>query len=507
MKLNQLFKFGTMGNILALLAGAMLTLAFAPFSLFPLAILSVALLLGLWLTVTPKEAFLRGFLYGLGLFGTGVYWVFISIHTYGETSVFLAGLITAALIAILAVFPALVGYILNRYFPYNDYSKLFFAFPAIWLLFEWVRSWIFTGFPWLYLGSSQITSPLKGYAPIFSVYGVSLAVLASASLLVSITLKLRDKNYKTAITQASFLLAIWVIGGLLCFKSWTEPQGKPIQVSLVQGNIEQNLKWSYDQIIPTLSHYQRLTDAHWGSKIIIWPEAAIPISLQQAQSFLETLANSAKEHQATVITGIPAKHGVDNTYYNAIVAVGSDYSYYLKRRLVPFGEYTPFPRLLKKVMSTFNIPMSDMVRGEAPPKPLSIQGLKIAAFICYEIAFPEQVNQKDADVSVLLTVSNDGWFGHSIAQAQHLEMAQMRALELGRPLLFVSNTGLTAIIKPDGKIQSSVPPFQSIVLTDVVQPMIGKTPWQRRGMDGILLIIISFLSTALLQRKKRKQAS
>lgn len=492
---------------MALLSGAMLTLAFAPFSAFPLAILSSALLLGLWLGVTPKEAFLRGFLFGLGLFGTGVYWVYISIHIYGETSVLLAGFITITFIAILALFPAFAGYLLIRYFPNNNDSKLLFAFPTLWILLEWVRSWIFTGFPWLYLGTSQINSPLKGYAPIFSVYGVSLAVLLSAGLLVSICMKLKYKTYKTVIKQTGMLLALWVIGGLLCFKSWTEPEGKPIQVSLIQGNIEQNLKWSSDQIIPTLSHYQQLTDAHWGSKIIVWPEAAIPISLQNAQSFLDQLADNAKEHQATVITGIPAKHGTDNTYYNAIVAVGSDYSYYLKRRLVPFGEYTPMPKLLTKVMAHFNIPMSDMVSGEAPARPLLVQGLKIAAFICYEIAFPEQVNQRDSDVSVLLTVSNDGWFGHSIAQAQHLEMAQMRALELGRPLLFVSNTGITAVIKPDGKIQSSVPPFQSVVLTDLIQPMIGKTPWQRRGMDGILLITISFLIVAILNRKQTSQAS
>lgn len=497
-----------MGDGLALMAGAVLTLAFAPFSLFPIAIISPALLLGLWLTTAKKRAFLRGWLFGVGLFSTGVYWVFISIHTYGDTSVFLAGLITCVFITILALFPAMNGYILNRYFPYNNDSKILFAFPAIWVLLEWVRSWIFTGFPWLLLGSSQINSPLKGFAPILGVYGVSLAALLSSSLLVNTFIKIHQKNYKNAGICFFILLFIWITGGCLSFMSWTENKGSPIQVSLVQGNIEQELKWSYDQVIPTIERYQKLSNEHWDSKIIIWPENAIPLPLHDAQDFVEKMSDDAKKHHTTVITGIPAKHGTKNAYYNAVIAVGNDYGFYLKRRLVPFGEYTPYPEFLTRVMDRFNIPMSNMIVGEAPAQPLMVQGLRIATFICYEIAFPEQVLQRDGNIDMLLTVSNDAWFGHSIAQAQHLEMAQMRALELARPVLFVSNTGITAIIKPNGTVQSSVPPYQTAVLTGSVQAVSGKTLWQRYGMDPVLILTILFLVNSIRsQKKQRKKAS
>lgn len=508
MKFAHRFKTEMMSNLLALLSGAMLTLAFAPFSLFPLAIFSLAILLTLWLKASPKKAFLLGFLFGIGSFSTGVYWVFISIHTYGNASVLLAGIITGGFIGILALFPAVVGFLLNRYFPYNNDSKILFAFPALWLIIEWVRSWIFTGFPWLSLGYSQIHSPLKGYATIFSVYGVSLAVLFSSGFFVNIIIKLRQRSYQSAMMNVGLLCSLWIIGALLSFFTWTTPKGEPIQVSLVQGNISQDIKWSNDQILPTLKHYQDLTNAHWDSKIIVWPEAAIPLPLQNAAEYLSQLANDAEQHKATVITGIPTRHNTKDTYYNAIIAIGSSYSYYLKQKLVPFGEYTPFPKLLSALLGHFNIPMSDMIPGEEPVKPLLAQGLKIAAFICYEIAFPQLVNQRDKDINLLLTVSNDAWFGHSIASAQHLEMAQMRALELGRPLLFVSNTGLTAIVKPNGNIQSSIPPYQSAVLTDKIQPMFGKTIWQKRGMDGIFIVTIVLLISAMrLQKKPRKQAS
>ena len=191
---------------LALISGAILTLAFAPFNIFPLAVISPALLLLTWLNASPKRAFLRGLLYGIGLFGTGVYWIFISVHTFGNTSLLLASLITGGLIGILGLFPAVNGYLLNRYFPVLNSTKIICAFPAIWLLLEWTRSWIFTGFPWLYLGYTQLNSPLKGYAPVFSVYGVSLAVLVSSSLLLNAIPSLDKKNTRASISLYSVSL-------------------------------------------------------------------------------------------------------------------------------------------------------------------------------------------------------------------------------------------------------------------------------------------------------------
>lgn len=486
---------------IALIAGAILTLAFAPFSLFPLAIISPLLLLGVWLHATPKRACWRGWLYGVGLFSTGVYWIFISVHNFGNTSVLLAVLITSALIGVLALFPALNGYLLNRYFPYNNYTRTLCAFPAIWVLLEWLRTWLFSGFPWLLLGYSQINTPLRGYASIFSVHGVSLAVLVSSGLLFSAIFKFKHKQFKQFYFNLLGVAFLWVIGLGFNLIPWTHTTGQPISVSLVQGNIAQPLKWSTEHIKPTLDNYIQLTDKHWDSKIIIWPESAIPVPLHAMIGFLDTLSEKAKSHQTTVITGIPVKAVNQQGYYNAVIALGAGQGIYYKHRLVPFGEFIPLKQYLGKLLDLLQVPMSDFIPGNDKPKVLLAGDIKIAAFVCYEIAFAEQVLAYGNNIDLILAVSNDAWFGQSIAQAQHLEMAQMRALEMGRPVLFGSNDGITAIINADGKIQSAAPQYQTYVLTDTVQITTGKTPWQRFALDPVLLMVLAMLFIAVKRHK------
>jgi apolipoprotein N-acyltransferase len=482
-----------LGDSITLIAGAALTLAFAPYGIFTLAILSPALLFGLWLNITPRRAFYRGWLYGVGFFGTGVYWVYNSIHTYGGASFLLSSTITLGFVAILALFPALNGYLLNRFFPQPLSAKRILAFPALWVLLEWCRSWLLTGFSWLTLGDSQVQAPLKGFAPILSTYGVSFAVLLSSSLIVLTVFYCRKKQTQLAYRSIFAFILLWVIGGCLSLITWTKPLGAPIQVSLVQGNIPQELKWSDDQVQPTLNRYVALTQAHWDSKIIVWPEGAIPTTLQSAVGFLTHLKEDSEQHHSTVITGIPIQDDKTGNYYNAVIPLGDGYGIYKKHRLVPFGEFIPLPGLLKMLLIKLNIPMSDFIPGDLSPTPIVADDIKIATFICYEIAFAEQVRQSDPDIGLILTVSNDGWFGHSIASAQHLQSAAMRALEMGRPVLFVANTGLTAIIRPDGDIQSLIPPFITAVLTDKVQPYTGQTPWHRMGLDPLLIILVGIL--------------
>jgi apolipoprotein N-acyltransferase len=492
-------------NAIALFAGAMLTLAFAPFSLFPLAIFSPAILLWLWLSVTPRRAFCLGWLYGLGFFGTGVYWVFISIHTFGNAPLFLALFITVGFIALLALFPALNGYLLNRFFPENTGRKMICAFPAIWVLLEWVRSWFCSGFPWLLLGDSQIYSPLKGFAPIYGIYGVSLVVLLCSGMLIHALSNTEKGKYKSVYGSLCAFIFLWILGGGLTFITWTHPQGNPIQISLVQGNIPQEIKWSPEQLQPTLKRYLTLTQAHWNSQIIIWPEDAIPLPLVDAINFVAQLNNQAKQHRVSLITGIPIKNENSDEYFNAVIAIGASTDAYLKHHLVPFGEYTPVPSLLKPIMRFFDIPMSNLIANAGRPKPIIVNGIKIATFICYEIAYPELVVSQDSDIGMLLTLSNDAWFGNSIAPAQHLEIAQMRALEMGRPLLFVSNTGITAFIKPNGMIQSIAPADKTLALTDVVQPTKGKTLWQRRPMDPILILLLLLLFSTIRYHRRLKK--
>ncbi|EKD74165.1 MAG: hypothetical protein ACD_45C00053G0002 [uncultured bacterium] len=498
MKIHSLFK---LNDSFALIAGAALTLAFAPYQLYPLAIICPALLLALWLNVTKQRAFFRGWLFGLGFFGFGVYWIFISIHTFGDVPILLSGIVTGGFIAVLALFPALCGYVFNRYFAQINNINFFCAFPAIWVAFEWLRSFLFTGFPWLMLGYSQINSPLRGYAPLFGVFSVSLAVLISSALLVKMLLNIKQKHYRGCLLNLTVFAVIWIVGGYFSHITWTKPFGSPIKVSLVQGNIPQEIKWSPDYVQTTLEQYKKLSAPYWNSKMVIWPESAIPLPMQDAQDFLMGLDTLAKKHGAAFITGIPVQLPQSNHYYNAVIVLGEGYGFYLKHRLVPFGEYIPLQSLLNSILNILHIPISDFVPATARAQPLEVGKLKIATFICYEIAFPEMVISRDATINMLLTVSNDAWFGHSIAQAQHLEMGQMRALEMGRPVLFVSNNGITAIIKADGRIQSAAPPFQAYVLTDTVEPTEGTTPWQFWGMDPLLATLIILILIAMRRRR------
>lgn len=493
-------------DLAALVLGILLTFAFAPYEVFPLAVIATAGLLALWLNVSKQRALWLGFLFGLGFFGAGVYWVFNSIHDIGGVPTFLAILITAGMVSILALYPGLVGYFTNRYFPTLTASKLLFAFPALWVLSEWVRSWLLTGFPWLFLGYSQTNSPLKGYAPIFSVYGVSLAVVVTSALMVNVFIQFKKKEYKALYFSLLAFVAIWVTGTLLSLIPWTRPDGKPLSVSLVQGNIPQSIKWSSQHLQLSFDTYEQLTEPLWGKdKLIIWPESAIPLPLREAQSFIDAMNEKAKASGAHLILGIPIQAAGKGAYYNAVISLGNKQQVYLKRRLVPFGEYTPLSNLFSNLLKFMDVPMSDLIPGKPDQPPITLGDNKILTAICYEIGYPELVHFRDKSISLVLTVTNDAWFGESNAEAQHLQMAQMRALELARPVVFVSNDGITAIINPEGKIESALPQRQTGVLNGTVQPRYGITPWMRNGMDPLLVILIAFLVVAVRAERRQRQ--
>ena len=457
-------------NLLAVLAGAQLALAFAPFNLYPLAILSPMLLLALWTYASPRQAFLRGFLYGLGLFSVGASWVYVSIHTYGNAALPVAAIITLLFMVILAMFIAVQGYLFTKIFTKNNLWKFLLGFPCFWVLFEWLRSWLFSGFPWLFLGYSQLKTPLIGIAPLLGVYGVSFAVaLTSAIIIVPFVIK-------KIIPVILILIIVWVGAFLLTYVTWTMPQGKAIQVSLVQGNIPQEIKWQENELPGILARYQNLTAKHWDSKLIVWPEAAIPAFASHVQPFLKQLDKKAKQHKSTIITGIVTQ-GLDGKDYNTMLAVGENQSLYLKRHLVPFGEYTPLPIITDFIASLLNIPMSDFSPGPKQQPAFIAANTIIAPSICYEIAYPTKILSFLPKATILINISDDSWFGKSVASAQQLQIAQMRSIETGRYQLVSTNTGLTAIIRPNGKIQAQAPSFQEFVLTGKIHRMTGSTPW------------------------------
>lgn len=488
---SAVFKSRHLDDIATFIAGALLPFAFAPFRFYPLAILCPAALLMLWLrTTNTKQVFIRGLLFGLGEFGVGASWIYVSVHQFGNAGVLLAGGFTAIFVLILALFPAVQGYVWSRFFPRPNNMVLCLAFPSSWAIFEWIRSWFCTGFPWLLLGASQTASPLRGFAPIIGEYGVSFVVVLTSTLLI-IALKAKRQWYKSVIA----ILIIWAIGASLVPIHWTHPVNQPIKVSLIQGDVPQADKWTTEYMQSTLMRYYQFTAQHWDSKLIIWPETAIPLLKNDAQAFLDSLDNKAKQHHVAVITGIPVQDGF--TYYNAMIVLGDGEGLYYKRHLVPFGEYVPMINWLGGLLGFLNIPMSSFSAGPSMHPPIRADGFIIAPFICYEVAYEQTVLQELPQATLLVTISNDAWFGHSFASAQHVQIGQLRAIETGRYHVFTTNSGITAIINPQGKIQASAPSFEPVVLTGTIQPMAGMTPIAWLGVMPIIGLMIFLFLLAL----------
>jgi apolipoprotein N-acyltransferase len=489
--IKQFFKSLSVLDGLALIAGMALPFAFAPFECWPLALLSPALLLATWLPCSPQRAFWRGLLFGIGLFGVGASWVFVSIHTYGNTLLPVALFITAGFILILAGLIAVQGFLFTYYFPKNNGRKLLLAFPASWVLFEWVRSWILTGFPWLFLGYSQMASPLRGLAPLVSVYGVSFATAWTSAVLVSLFYNF-PKRLKLFIGIG--LLGLWLGCAALTTIHWTQPLGKPLKVSLIQGNVPILMKWDVAQLQKTLLLYKKLTEQHWDSQIIVWPEGAITLYNTHAQIYLNQLKNAANYHKTAILTGIPIF--LEDRAYNGMVVLGEGDGIYLKRHLVPFGEYIPLQSWLGGLLQFLNLPMSNFRSGPSEQVLLNAHEIPIAAFICYEIAYPNLVLREFPEAQLIVVVTEDGWFGKSFASAQQLQIGQMRALETGRYLLSATNTGITAIINPQGQIIHQAPPFQTAVATETIQAMTGRTPVMYGNIYPCIILIMILLLIA-----------
>lgn len=479
----------------ALLAGAVLPFAFAPFYFSVIGLLSPAVLLLIFQTSSPKQAAKQGLLYGLSFFTVGISWVYISVHVYGQAPIPLALLITFLFIGYLSLFFAALGYFVNRCASKNALTKNLLVFPSFWVIFELLRTWLLTGFPWVLLGYSQTNTWLRGFAPFLSVYGVSFITAFMSGILVSCY---QYRKLKVQASLVSALVALSVVGLMLTNIHWTKATGNSLKVTMIQGNIQQQMKWQPEQIARSLELYQEYTQKNWDSDLIIWPEAAITLPLHLAKEFTDALGQEAKRHGATIITGIPVVEPKED--HNAMIALGNGNGLYFKRHLVPFGEYIPFRFILALLAQGMQIPMSDMTPGSQQQAPLVANGVNIAPYICYEVAYPLEFLSFLPKAQLLLTVTDDSWFGHSIAAAQHLQMAQMRALETGRYLLFSSNTGITAVIDPEGNIVKTIPTFTEATLNTVVYPMQGATPWMRFKFYPLAMLILLSLIFAMLRR-------
>lgn len=481
--------------LLAPLAGLATVGAFAPFDIWVLALLAPLLLVWLWLDAPPRRALLLGWLYGLGLMGGGVYWLTISVGIYSGGGLAVGVALNVLLVMIMALYYGAAGWLTVRLSDGERWRLLLIA-PAAWVLMEWLRGWLFSGFPWLNLGASMIDSPLLGWAPVGGVYLLSMWVMVSVCALLSARL-----------APLVFAVVIWLLGLGLSDVSFTQPIGDRLPVAIAQGNVPQDQKWRGDMLMPTLRRYLDLTQRAGGAKLIVWPETAVPAYAHRVeQQLLQPLDELARVRGQDILFGIPVMDP-DKRYYNAMLRVGeSGRDRYAKRHLVPFGEFVPFADALKPITDLLAIPLSSFSAGDAGTPPvLTLAGHTAGIGICYEDAFGREVNQALPQAAFLVNASNDAWFGDSLAPHQHLAMARLRAAETGRYLLRATNTGISAIIDDRGHVVVRSPQFQVDLLQALIQPRAGATPYVRVGDWGVVVLaMVILLGVAIRTRRAGK---
>ena len=481
--------------LVVLLAGASIAPSLAPFSVPYFVFIAPALLYLCSANKTVKQASWLGYLFGIGFFGSGVSWVFVSISEHSQTPLPVAVALTGLFVAGLAILFLLQLFIWKKLFS-GRWQLL--SFIGIWIVFEWLRSWLFTGFPWLYLGTAGLDTPYENLLSIGGVWLSSLAIL--------ITSVCGAELLRTRKLLPLLCLPLPLIGSLLLEQSWTQPKGSALKVAVVQPNIPQQIKWNPNYRPEIFTQYEELTSPHLDAELVLWPETAIPALFQYAASPLAELLNNLDSNGTTLISGLPSAEP-DPSYprgyriYNSLAILTAGSGVYHKQRLVPFGEYVPMEDLLRGTLDFFNLPMSSFSLPREQQPILNVGNYKISAAICYEIAYPELVRNSAKEADILLTVSNDTWFGQSIAPAQHMQIARTRALENGRWLIRGTNNGISGLVDPQGQIIDSLPQFRAGVLRGEVYAMQGLTPFQQYGSLPVILLALLLCLCGLGKRQ------
>ena len=511
MLLNKLFQGERMLALLQSFKGALLasfvlgviaTLGYAPFNIWPFTTLSLAFMLWtLTIQEKPSMIFLIVFVYFVSLNATNLWWLNFVMQDFGQLPFIVSWLGVLLLSTYLALPYSILAFLVFKYFSKNIVAYILCFIPFIFFISDLIVGYLFTGFPWAYLGYSTLGSPFETYAPLLGVRGINLMlVITSASIALAVT----RRFIFLPIAGVIFAFAIIFMG-----TSYTKDSEDSQSFTLVQGNIEQSLKWNAQQVEPTIIKYMNLSDEYMNKRgnVIVWPESAIPLFIEQAEPFMYTIIEHAMFTNTHLITGIQhmdSKGHIYNTIAN-IHGKSSDENYelYKKRHLVPFGEFVPFEKLLRPLAKIFNFPMSGFTNGDYIQDNIKIGSLNMIPAICYEAIFPELIASLDSKESQgILMVSNDSWFGLTRGPQEHLDIARMRSLELQKPMIRATNSGITAYIGKDGKVIDSLPQNTDAVLNIDFVGAKGQTPHSKFGDLIIYILSLILLTIGIIIYKK-----
>lgn len=486
--------------ILAVLAGSLVPLSFAPFHLWPIGIMALGIFAALINQQTLKQVLWRSWLFGVGMYAAGVSWIYVSISGFGGAPAPLAAFLVILFAGFMAVLFSIPFYIFGRWFSRTPFS-LTIAFPATWLLSEWLRTWLLTGFPWLFIGYADLHNWLSGWAPVTGVMGLSFISAITAGFIASVLTGNASRYH--SIIAGTVILALWASGLALQKLEWTQVANLPTSVGIVQPNINQEEKWQADNRDSTTDLLREKTEPLWGKKIIIWPEAAVTKLYSDAIPFLNEMNRKAADYHTGLITGILYDDQQKEVYYNSVVTFGDAIGIHHKRRLVPFGEYVPI-EWLRNVIEFFNLPTSIISLGPDDQHGLKVDSMMIAPAVCYEVAYPDLIAQSALDSNLLISISNLGWFGDSLGRHQFMEMAQMRALETQRYYVYSTNNGPSAIFDRKGNITLQSNAFEQTTLSGNIFAVNGNTPFMRWGSSPLVILCAIVLSIVALVGRRVK---
>lgn len=472
--------------LLSVIAGAVYPLGFAPFGYWLLPILSVALIFQVWSVSDQRTVLWSALLYGLSLYGVGVSWIYVSMVNFGNMAPPMAVIAVILFALILTAFTLAPAFVYSRIAQrFSVGMRLTLLLPALWVSFEYLRGTLFTGFAWLYLGYASVDTWFSAWGPIAGVLAASYVLAVIAGLLTLSWRRWQSEGLWSNVNgPPAMIIVLVVISWALQGLRWTEQSGQAMEVTLVQADVSLADKWKPEKRQDLMQTYLEASRAAGQADLVVWPEAALPMLLDQVPlDYLDEL----HALPGALAFGVIERSDDHAQLYNSFAVLddgsssGAEMQVYHKRHLVPFGEFFPFKPILGWLLESLSIPMSDFARGTATQGNLRIGSLQVVPTICYEDAFPEDWRRQVSEAHAIVNISEDAWFGDSFAPHQRLEMARMRAIEFQRPVIRVSNSGLSTVIDSYGEMDAISPQFQPALFSSPVYPMLGDTPYMRYG--------------------------